>query len=252
MIIELVYTALFGLALGSFANNIISHYAFEAEFDVYRSKCFCGKENLGLLELIPVLSYSFQRGKCIHCGVKIPSRYLFIEVIYGSFAMLIYYSYGFTLEGLINLVFISALILIGVIDYYKLIIPNILTVVILTLGVIKIGLYQNEIILAFVSSLLLALPVYLLGKFIKKRKGEEALGFGDVKLIFAASLFCGFPVGFIGVWLGSVVGVITAGVNTALGNKKNKYPFGLYLAVGYITALLMGEWLLMKINNFII
>ncbi len=45
-----------------------------------RSHCPQCKTTLGVLDLIPVFSWLAFKGRCRHCGVKISSRYIMIEL----------------------------------------------------------------------------------------------------------------------------------------------------------------------------
>jgi len=76
---------LFGLFLGSFLNNVAYRLVKGEPFLFNRSKCpKCGKI-LSWYELIPVLSFIIQKGRCRNCKEKISLRYPITEIIVGVF-----------------------------------------------------------------------------------------------------------------------------------------------------------------------
>lgn len=57
-----------------------------------RSHCDSCNHILSPLDLIPVFSFAFLRGKCKYCGAKIPNGCFKIELLWGCFGALITYS----------------------------------------------------------------------------------------------------------------------------------------------------------------
>jgi leader peptidase (prepilin peptidase) / N-methyltransferase len=72
-----------GASLGSFGNVV----AFRVPLgrSVVRPGSSCGScgRRLGLLDLVPVLSWLWLRGRCGSCGVRFGVRYLLVEVVFG-------------------------------------------------------------------------------------------------------------------------------------------------------------------------
>ena len=70
----------FGLAIGSFLNVVILRYdgekfLFDAKALGGRSHCMhCGK-TLRWFELVPVVSFLVQGGRCRHCGTRLSAQY---------------------------------------------------------------------------------------------------------------------------------------------------------------------------------
>ncbi len=74
---------LLGLAVGSFLNVVI-HRLPRGESIVYPpSHCPACGARLGAAELVPVVSYLVQRGRCRHCGARISPRYPLVELLTG-------------------------------------------------------------------------------------------------------------------------------------------------------------------------
>ncbi len=82
-IIYLIEIMIFGLILGSFFNVVGLSVPIKQSFTTRRSACpSCGK-TLSALELIPVLSYLIQGGKCRGCKARISPLYPIIESLTG-------------------------------------------------------------------------------------------------------------------------------------------------------------------------
>jgi prepilin signal peptidase PulO-like enzyme (type II secretory pathway) len=72
-----------GLIFGSFLTAVTYRVPRGLDWVSARSKCTACGHALGVLDLIPVFSWLFLRGKCRHCGVKISARYPLIELSTG-------------------------------------------------------------------------------------------------------------------------------------------------------------------------
>ncbi|MGB4101159.1 MAG: prepilin peptidase [Alphaproteobacteria bacterium] len=71
----------FGAIIGSFINALSYRLPRGISMLKPRSSCPSCKSVLGILDLIPIASYLWNRGSCAHCGVKIGRRYLVIELV---------------------------------------------------------------------------------------------------------------------------------------------------------------------------
>ncbi len=82
-IIFVVFSALFGCVIGSFLNVVIYRIPENKTIVKGHSMCMsCGHE-LGVLDLFPVFSWLFLKGKCRYCKAPISSRYIKIESFTG-------------------------------------------------------------------------------------------------------------------------------------------------------------------------
>ena len=115
---------LLGTILGSFY-NVVGYRIPKGESILYpASHCPNCNHHLSPLELIPIFSFLFQRGKCKSCNQKISWFYHIFEFSCGILFALSYVSFGFTWELLISLTFCSMLIIVILSDYYYMIIPD--------------------------------------------------------------------------------------------------------------------------------
>lgn len=72
--------ALTGLAIGSFLSVLRHRLPLRQDPWQGRSQCPACSQTLGPAELLPVLSYLIQRGRCKHCKAPIPSIYPLLEL----------------------------------------------------------------------------------------------------------------------------------------------------------------------------
>ena len=124
---ELYYSIImfvFGTIFGSFYNVVGDRLPNNESIIKPGSHCpKCG-HFLKPLELIPILSYLFQGGKCKNCKCKIPIIHPIFESFCGIMFLICYKVFGFTGDLLISLTFISMLLIIIVSDINYYIIPD--------------------------------------------------------------------------------------------------------------------------------
>src|SRR6056297_2733508 len=111
-----VFIFLFGILIGSFLNVCIYRLP-ESKSVVISSSLFssCG-HRLGFLDLIPIFSYVFNRGRCRHCSAKYSIQYPLIELLNGILYLFIFYKYGFTCISVMHSLTVSVLIVVFLID----------------------------------------------------------------------------------------------------------------------------------------
>src|SRR3989344_3248327 len=84
-----IFLFIFGTAIGSFLNVLIDRLPRE-ESIMGRSHCEYCKKILSPIDLIPVLSFLFLKGKCRYCGKKLSLQYPGIEILTGVLFVLIF------------------------------------------------------------------------------------------------------------------------------------------------------------------
>lgn len=78
-----------GLCVGSFVTALAYRLPRGENWVSARSRCTACNHALGAVDLVPVLSWVFLRGRCRHCGTRISARYPAIElVVGGAFALI--------------------------------------------------------------------------------------------------------------------------------------------------------------------
>ncbi len=229
-----------GTVFGSFY-NVVGYRIPKGESILYPSS-HCPKCNHKLkpMELIPVLSFLFLGGKCKNCGEKISWFYPIFEFTSGILFALCFVVFGYSLECLFYIVFISMLLIIIISDYQTMIIPD--SVLIVSLGIliiIKFFMSSIEVVgmslLAGVGAFIFMLLLKLFGDFLFKK---ESMGGGDIKLMAIYGFVLGFPMSIVSVFLAAIIGLPISLL--VLKSKKNhEIPFGPFLAVSAIVIVLL-------------
>lgn len=229
-----------GAIFGSFY-NVVGYRVPKGESLLYPSShCTKCNHQLGPLELIPILSFLFLGGKCKNCKDKISWFYPIFEFCSGLLFALSYVAFGFSLECLLSIVFISMLLIIIISDYQTMIIPDSVLIVFSAMiiiikyfmvGIEGVGIALLHAIGAFVFMLLLK----LFGDFLFKK---ESMGGGDIKLLAVYGLMFGFPMSIVSVFIAAIIG-LPISLIVVKKNSNHEIPFGPFLAVAAILIVLL-------------
>ena len=186
---EIFYTILvfiYGLLFGSFFNVV--GYRVPNNISIVKPRSFCPKckHELKWYENIPLFSFLIQGGKCRKCGCRISLFYPFIELSTGILFAISYILFGFSLNFVIAILTASFLVIVIVSDFSYLIIPDEVTLAFSILSILFQFIIDGWSLA--LSSIFYGLFLFLLMYFImligSKIMNEEALGGGDVKLMF--------------------------------------------------------------------
>lgn len=231
-IIYIIYMFVIGTIMGSFF-NVIGHRLSKNESAIKpRSHCeFCG-HILAWYELIPIISFLIQGGKCRKCRAKLSWWYPLIEIITGLFFMSCYLYYGFTYDLLLALIISSVLIITCISDFNYLVILDEVLVVSSLAALVVIFLKEgfNGLIISLLSGLLMfffMLMVKIVGDKAFKR---ESLGGGDIKLSLFIGLVLGYKLSFINLVLASFLALPVA-FYYLVKLKDREVPFGPFLII---------------------
>lgn len=228
-----------GAIFGSFY-YVVAYRIPKGESIVYPpSHCPNCNHRLGSLELIPIFSFLLQGGKCKNCKKKISIFYPLFEVACGLLFGFSFLSYGFSLDLIIVLTFISMILIVMLSDYYYMIIPDgvlIFFSIVLALEMFFIhGFYYMLMhILYGLISFVIMYSLKLFGDFLFKK---ESMGGGDIKLMFVFGLIFGWEMSIISIFLASIIGLP---ISLILLKKNNDHvlPFGPYLGIASLLIVL--------------
>lgn len=241
-----------GLFLGSFFLVIIDRFEGATPFWRGRSQCDHCKKTLGILDLIPVVSYLVTQGYCRQCHVKISVSYPLFELLTGTvFAISYVIAGGSGIVALLFSLFItSCLLLIFFIDFRYGIIPfSIIFPAILATFIYFIIPYS-----LFVMHIYAALGAFLFFLVIFLGTKGRGMGFGDVVYAFFMGLLLGFPNIIVGLYIAFLTGAVVSLILILLKKKKLKgstIPFGPFLVLGTYISIVFGEWLVRFFIRFL-
>lgn len=241
----------FGAMIGSFL-NVVSLRLNTGVGVNGRSMCMsCGK-TLTWKELVPIVSFLVQRGRCAGCRARISWQYPVVEVVTGALFALVAYklilegvSWAHGISALIYLVSSCLLVTIAVYDIRHKIIPDGLAYSFAAIALANVFVGGSAIIHAphvwtLVAGPLLALPFALLWVVSKGRW----IGLGDAKLTLGIGWLLGMAGGVnalvLAFWIGAAVSVVWMYATSGKLRRHAEIPFGPYLILGTLIVLFTG------------
>lgn len=263
--IELLFVIIIGLALGSFSSALIYRIPKGLPWIIGKTKDLEGKDingarsycphcgtDLKFLDLIPLLSWMFNKGRCRHCANPISKIYPIIELVSLLLCFLSYVLLGFSAELFFILALTPFLLALLVIDLEKMILPNALVFIVGAIGFFYM-IYTSFFVTSLSQKLYLVDHVigfflyggvsWFLGWFMSKLLKKDALGFGDVKFFAAAGIWLGVSSLSVFCFFAGIFGVIMALIWQVFF-KKRTFPFGPALITSlYLLILFEGSLL---------
>ena len=253
---EIAYYSLFfilGAIFGSFFNVVGLRGPKGKSFTTDRSYCPNCQKKLNWYELIPVISYLIQAGKCRGCGQTIGKLYPIIELLTGLFFALSYWRFDLTLELVLSLIVVSLAIIIIVTDYTYTLIPNkillfFLPILIIARIVTPLNPWWSPIVGSLTGFGLLLLIIIV---------SKGGMGAGDMKYFAVLGIVFGFPnillVFFLSTLYGAVINIGLLALKKV--TRKSAVPFGPYISFAALTVLFFGEqiinWYFQIINWYL-
>jgi leader peptidase (prepilin peptidase)/N-methyltransferase len=263
-----IIVGLFGLVFGSFLNVCISRLPKGESIVLPRSHCPRCNHAIRWYDNIPVLSYLVLRGRCRDCHAPISPIYPMVEALTALVLVLTFRVYGLSPEFAKYSLFSMLLIVLIFTDLLARRIPHAVTIFGICLGLLfsffipvddrPLGwilrhrdIFPSETVLSVAGAVAGGLAggglFYAVGEafYYLGGKQKEYLGFGDVMLMLMVGIFLGIPLTLMTVLLGSLGGSILALAMSAVSPRFRGYawPYGTFLGVAAIYAVLNGNWL---------
>lgn len=267
----LITAIAFGLSVGSFCNNWAYRLCRGESVAKGRSKCRSCEHMLHSIDLVPLFSFLFQKGKCRYCKAKIPSRYFTVELVSGVlYALLWIYLNPLTsspiefLRWAILLFFLITLTLQDL-ETYELSDGINLAGAILFLVLTP---FAGDLIDGLVGGISISVPILIISLIADKILKKDTMGGGDIKLMAMLGLHLKFPLTLLSLVLSCFIGIFFAlgmpllkpKTSTLEINKDKEIvdemetgmiPFGPSICVAsFITALFGEELLTMYLSLF--
>jgi leader peptidase (prepilin peptidase)/N-methyltransferase len=200
-----------------------------------RSHCPACKTPLRAVDLIPVLSYLWLKGKCGHCGVAVSVRYPLVELAVALLWGFCAWRWGFSVEALAWAGFGSVLVTLALIDADTMLLPDSLTLPLLWAGILcaSIGVTQLPLLQSVWGAAAGYGVLWAVQTVFKLITGKQGMGEGDYKLLAALGAWLGWMVLPMVILMASLLGVIVALAMRWRGSLKagEPLPFGPYLVL---------------------
>ncbi|MGI8897699.1 MAG: prepilin peptidase [Pyrinomonadaceae bacterium] len=264
-----------GAIIGSFLNVVIRRLPLEESVAFPNSRCPSCSAAIAFYDNVPVLSYVVLGGRCRSCKSPISARYPAVEILTALLFVAVTWRTGMTPALPFDLIFVSALVALVFIDAEHMILPNAITypgivfALVARLAIPYLGgaphfddlpglingtfagwpVWAASLGGAFIGALIGGGSLWLMGWTWEKLRGVEAMGLGDVKMMFMVGAYLGWRLTiltiFLGVFSGSLIGILLM-IQQGKKDMQMLLPFGIFLGIGSLLALLIGpqivEW----------
>ncbi|MDO9408245.1 A24 family peptidase [Patulibacter sp.] len=246
----IVLAAAFGLLIGSFLNVVVYRLPNGLSVVTGRSECPECHHQIRAYDNVPVLSWLVLRGRCRDCGTSISARYPLVEGATALLWALVAAVADDTVDAVLGIVLVTALVPITLIDLDHRRIPNAITlpaaVIALVAGTaIDPGGELGRVAAGLGAAIFLLIPAML---------RPDGMGIGDVKLAGVLGLCLGPAVAvalLVALLSGTLFGVVLAARSGVEKARKTQIPFGPYLAFGGVVAIAAGQPVIdAYLNNF--
>lgn len=233
-----------GAILASFINatlyRIDNEYKYP-EILVKSSHCEKCKHPLSWVDLIPVLGFIINRGKCKYCKTKVNIYYPTSEFVLGL-SFLAVYAYSLPAYTYVIILFLFILCFF---DVKELAIPQNVTNIFLAFCVL-IFIFNFQLANIYIP-LTIAIALSLLN-IVKK-----SFGLGDILVILGLGILISWKQAIVFFWLSIAIALLYSLGYIALTNtelKKAKIPMVPFLSLAYLLSLMYGEtvfWYIIKL-----
>ena len=237
-----VLLGVLGVVFGSFIATIAIRWPAGRSILKGRSECDACAKPLDWFELVPLLSYAAQLGKCRACGEGIKPSHPVIELL----ALAIGVAAGFIApgaDGAAGAVFGWLLLALAALDLRAFWLPNELTGALAAAGIFTgVASLQPELVERLIGGVAGFLALLLAASAYRVIRGVDGLGGGDPKLLGAIGLWIGWRMLPLVVFAACVIGLIAVLAMRFSGKKlgmQDRMPLGVLLAVAA-----WGVWVL--------
>ncbi len=225
---------IYGLLLGSFFNVAGLRIPLNQSIVTPGSSCPSCSHPLSTIELIPVISFLMQGGKCRSCKARISPVYPVMELLTGGLFAAAFIEFGLTLEFAIVCTLTSLFIIITVSDITYMLIPDKVLLVfggffLLERFIKPLDPWWDSLVGAAVGfGLLLLIAI----------TSKGAMGGGDIKLFAVLGFALGTKLVLLSFFLATLIGTVAGGMGMITGSvqKGEAIPFGPFIAAGTLVA----------------
>ncbi|HEU5046990.1 MAG TPA: prepilin peptidase [Rickettsiales bacterium] len=242
LLLSLVF--LLGICIGSFVTMASHRLPLSQEIVFKPSYCPHCHTKLGLLDLFPLLSWLWNKGKCRHCGAPVSIRYPLIELALGLAFCGIAFFHGLDINALLLMLLATELAILIVTDLEHYIIPDGVQIALLLTG-LAYRFYNggsnetlvSDLVVGIVSGLAIGLALHYGYLYLRKK---DALGFGDVKFLAVAGCWLPLTAFVPFLFFSGLIGIFT-GLLWRLAGRGAIFPFGPALAVSLFINVLFPD-----------
>ena len=245
-----------GTVLGSFLNCAAWRIAHQESVLHGRSHCpVCGHP-LGALDLVPIFSWLFLKGKCRYCQAPVSVRYPLTELFMGSMFVLALFRFDLSPLLFRNLFLLCCLFTLSLVDLEIYEIPDGALLAAALVWLLYGLIFEKpaeELFPGLLAGFLIAGAVLLLSLVMDKVLHRESMGGGDIKLIFVCCLYLGLAAGLFMLILSCIFGLIAAAAgkrkgNSPADNQQNEGDAVPYGAFPFGPSISLAAWFMLTLG----
>lgn len=252
-----LFIFILGTAVGSFLNVVIYRLPAGLSLLYPPSRCPKCKTRLKPYDNVPVLGWLWLRGRCRYCRVPVSMRYPLVEFVTGILFLSLFGRFGISSETVGYWLFVSLLIVLALIDFDTLTLPNRP----MMLGVVCGWIWQGWLgyqttgtlrgvllrVMASIAASVLGLWLLSLTRILGSMAlNADAMGGADSKLAALLGAWLGWQGLLLSIFLAALLGTVFGGMGLLLKQLKRRQamPFGPFLAVGATLTVFYGTGLI--------
>jgi leader peptidase (prepilin peptidase)/N-methyltransferase len=234
-LLPMLALAFVGPVIGSFLGTLVLRLPAGKPIVAARSVCpQCGRR-LTAFELIPLLSWGIQFGRCRGCREPIPAFYPAMEIcaaVVGFWAATATSGLPLLFSCLLGWILLA----LAAMDLRIFRLSDWLTLSMLTLGILAAGVLDRHRMLDHALGAIAGfLTLFLIGLAYKALRGREGIGAGDAKLLAAGGAWIGWqglPPAVLIATGSALLAVLVAMLRGRAIETTTRIPFGAFLAIG--------------------
>ncbi len=246
-----IYFCLLAAVLGACMGSFLACMAWRALHgeSILKGRSHCDKcgHVLGAKDLVPVFSYLALNGRCRYCGAKMSQSFLWSEVVAALVFVSLLLRYDISLQTLEFLLLASVLMASAFADLEEYIIPDRFIIAGIAFRVIFIlisGDALHEALESLLGGASVAAALLAVSLLLEKILKRDAMGGGDIKLLFLTGLYFGWQRNLLLLILACFAGILF-GVVSMRAREKNEdaklIPWGPSIAFAAWMTALFGQ-----------
>ncbi len=229
-----------GVVIGSFLNVCIVRVPQGQSVMWPGSHCPRCRQPIRWFDNVPLLNFLWLRAQCRRCGRKIAWRYPLVECVNGLGYLAVVCHFGVSANALVYALFLSALLVVTMIDFEHFMIPDVIVLPGMILGLLASAFMLPVGWVGSVTGVLLGGGIlWIIAIFSPYLFGKEGLGGGDIKFLAMIGAFLGWQSVVLTLFLATLSGaVVGVGLMAFHRMERGQYlAFGPFLAAGAVVSL---------------
>lgn len=241
---KFIFIFCLGTILGSFFSLCVDRIPKEESIIYPSSYCNNCNNKLRYYDLIPLLSFINLKGKCRYCNKEIGVQHIIIEILTGTVFIILFRYFNFSLDFIKYIFLFSILIISAFIDYNTQYVFFNISIVGIISGVLFLilDILNGEKLLYIILGILMPLLIIGIIMFIvKKVKGIEGIGYGDLEIFLCLSLYLNLKITILIMYLSVILVSFAGGVKYICGQKTKYVAFVPYIFVATLISVIFHE-----------